>query len=143
MRLQDNYDGSGYSKSQVRRDLLCMNYKAYRDGCSQRLEEAQKKKRVECALKNSRLLLKWEMAFGLEEKFKLLWHSDEKIFPLYGDSNLYYSWEKGIRDKVVRERVQGAAKTHIWIACNPMWGCIAVQVPKDFSVNQVNDISKY
>ena len=137
MRLQNNYDGGGFCKSQVRNDLKAMDYRAYRDGSSQLLNEAQKKKRVECALKGSRLLLKWEHSFGLERKFQLLWHSDEKIFPVLGDQKLYYSWEKQLRDKFVRGTVQGPEKTHIWMACNPYWGCIAVQVPEDFSVNQV------
>ena len=137
LRLQNNYEGSGYSKSQIRRDLLAMDFKAYRDGRAQRLKEIQKQKRVECALKNSRLLLQWERQFGLDMKFQLLWHSDEKIFSLYGPDLLYFSWEKQLRDKIVRETIQGPTKTHIWMACNPLWGCIAVQVPPDFNVNQV------
>ena len=104
---------------------------------SQLLSEQQKKKRVECALKNSRLLLKWEHEFGLELKFQLLWHSDEKQFHLLGDSLLYYSWEQNLRDKYVRETVQSPGKTHIWMAVNPLYGCIACQVPEDFGVNQV------
>ena len=76
-RLQSNYEGGGFSKSQVRRDLVAMKFKAYRDGSCQLLTEAQRKKRVECALKNSRLLLKWEMQLGLEMKYELLWHSEQ------------------------------------------------------------------
>ena len=77
LRLQNNYDTTGFSKDQVRLDLKTMKYKAYRDGTCQALTAEHKRKRVECALKNSRLLLKWEMAYGLEMKFQLLWHSDQ------------------------------------------------------------------
>ena len=77
MRLQMNHEQTGCSKTQMRADLKTMEYYPYKDGSAQWVNEEHKRKRVECALKNSRLLLKWEMAFGQEMKFQLLWHSDQ------------------------------------------------------------------
>ena len=70
----------GTSLRQIKRDLKAMHMKAYRDGICQELSDIQCEKRVECALKMSKLIIKWSNDFGREMRFRLLFQSDEKIF---------------------------------------------------------------
>ena len=84
------------------------------------------------------MLKKWEDEFGKENKFRLLFHSDEKYFTFNWSDHLKVSWEKARADKQVHHTTQGPKKVHIWMAVSPHWGAFAMEVPEDFGMNMVS-----
>ena len=62
------------------RNLMSTHQRAYRDGICQELREEHYDQRVNMALQGAKQIMEWETQFGRDDRFRYLFHSDEKIF---------------------------------------------------------------
>ena len=55
---------------------------AYRDGLCQNLQEVHYGQRVDMALQGVKQIMEWEDQYGRDDRYRLLFHSDEKRFEM-------------------------------------------------------------